>query len=916
MKNRLQLRYHIPESLPTRDGAMEYLKEAFHNGFKNTAGNASLPAEPLVILYNDTLLDVNNGITEAKRLETSNALLAIGRGGDGIDKENNIDYFVIDFAKHTEDIAKAFSSIKSEEDRAISIETELLNLITTLQNNLEVEKSERISGNQTNDNKINEEILRATNIENELRELITNEINRSIDKDTEIVLNLNSEISRALKAEEILTENLSEEIRRSTEKDESLTNILNLANENIAKLQEHTTKDAENLSIETLNRTNEDKALDSKIETLISSEETARKTSDEFLNSKIELNSTKIKENKVSSNNKTINVTGPTENGTNLEVNVDNKTIVINETGTLSVASDALVQYNGNNAITVSNVIGGVKSIDLNINANDAVLSNDINGLLATLSLKWVKGEKDEIQLIGKNDTVISRIDVAEFIKDGMLDSVKLDSSDSSNPLLIFTFNSASGKEILSLNVKDLVDIYNAGHGITKLDNVFSINIDSSSESFLSVGADGLKVSGIQKAINDAKDELASNLSTEKDILALTIQNLSNELKAEENNRLEQGNKITSDYKEADAAIRLELATADANVMKNYQDADALIRADFASADASIRTDFTNADASIRTDFTNADASIRTDFTNADTQIIEAYQHADNLIKNELLDENIKLSKQFADNLNNVRDELTSKDEELSRLITIIESSVVAETNFRTLADETVLSDSKKYTDDSCTTERERAINAETQLSSSILDEQSRALLAEQTLLNKIDNNANSIAILNSDATVNGSIKDIVFDSALGAIVNTVTVENATEQSLLRKFISNGIPYIYVSNRTADIKHNSEQLDSVIESIKNNTSETEGNINDIRTEINAINQNISELENNLLEQMQNTIAALQNEITTLKDELATLKTNAITSIEGTENEIKVVRTGNNATIGFAEDAYFVAGDIE
>ena len=916
MKNRLQLRYHIPESLPTRDGAMEYLKEAFHNGFKNTAGNASLPAEPLVILYNDTLLDINNGITESKRLETSNALLAIGRGGDGIDKENNIDYFVIDFAKHTEDIAKAFSSIKSEEDRAISIETELFNLITTLQNNLEIEKSERISVDQTNDSKISEEIFRATKIENELRELITNEINSSNNKDTEIVLNLNSEISRALKAEEILTENLSEEIRRSTEKDESLTNTLNLANENIAKLQEHTTKDAEALSVETLNRINEDKALDSKIESLISSEETARKTSDEFLNSKIELNSTKIKENKVSSNNKTIIVTGPTENGTNLEVNVDNKTIVINETGTLSVSSDALVQYNGNNAITVSNVIGGVKNIDLNINSNDAILSNDVNGLLATLSLKWVKGDKDEIQLIVKNDIVISKIDVADFIKDGMLDNVKLDSSDPSNPLLIFTFNSASGKEVLSLNVKDLVDIYNAGYGIAKIDNVFSVNIDSSSESFLSVGADGLKISGIQKAITDAKNEISSNLSTEKDALILSIQNLSNELKTEENNRLEQGNKITSDYKEADAAIRLELATADANVIKNFQDADALIRADFASADALIRSDFTNADDSIRTDFTNADDSIRTDFTNADSNIIESYKKANELLRAEFIAANLELSKQIESADNAVISSFTAKDEELTRLINSVEANVTSEVNNRIASDEALLNDSKKYTDDSIVVERDRAISAESQISTSISDEQSRALLAEQALLNEINKNTNSIAILNSDATVNGSVKDVVFDSALGAIVNTVTIENATEQSLLRKFIDNGIPYIYVSNRSADIKHNSEQLDHVIESIKNNNSINEGNLNDIRNEINKINQSISILENGLIEQMPNTIIALQNEILALKYELTTLKSNVITSIEGTENEIKVVKEGSSATISFAEDAYFVAGDIE
>ena len=83
MKNRLQIRYHIPESLPTRAQAMAYLQEAFAIGRTNTE-NTSLPGEPLVLLYNDTLLDIANGITEAQRLETANVLLAIGRGGDGV----------------------------------------------------------------------------------------------------------------------------------------------------------------------------------------------------------------------------------------------------------------------------------------------------------------------------------------------------------------------------------------------------------------------------------------------------------------------------------------------------------------------------------------------------------------------------------------------------------------------------------------------------------------------------------------------------------------------------------------------------------------------------------------------------------------------------------------------------------------
>ena len=73
--------------------------------------------------------------------------------------------------------------------------------------------------------------------------------------------------------------------------------------------------------------------------------------------------------------------------------------------------------------------------------------------------------------------------------------------------------------------------------------------------------------------------------------------------------------------------------------------------------------------------------------------------------------------------------------------------------------------------------------------------------------------------------------------------------------------------------------------------------------------------------------MQATITVLQNDLTatntelqavktqleTTTTELNTLKANAITNIEGADNEINVVRNGNTAVVKFAEDAYFIAG---
>lgn len=964
MKNRLQIRYHIPESLPTRAQAMVYLKETFAIGRTNS-DNASLPAEPLVLLYNDTPLDIANGITEAKRLETANVLLAIGRGGDGVNIFNNQDYFVIDFAKHEEDITEltsnienildiikevndtiaemqaaiaknasditeiikkigekgdnslkdtvygfiqgAYDAIDAEVNRAGDAEKELQHNIdmvnaavatekeralqaeSDLQAHINTEEAARIDGDNDNRNAIEAETLRATNAETELRANLQAEVGRAEGEEARIESLLTDEIARATAKEGELNAKI----------DDTNANLLQEVNR--ALLAEQALEDA--IKSEEAARRDNDNALQGQITALnqtLQAESTERETQDLLLSQRIDENTKQIKENKVSSNRKTITITGPTENGTNIDVNIDNKTIIANESGTLSVSSDALVQYSGENAINVSDVIGGTKTISLIINPNDKILTNDAQGLLATLSLKWnhadATGEKDEIQLIGKDGIVISRIDVADFIKDGILDNVVLNSTDANNPYLSFTFNSAAGKETINVSVKDLVEIYLAGNGLELNENTFSIKIDNNSEVFLTVSNDGLKLSGIQTAINNAKVEVQTAIAHEVEVLTTAISNLTNDLNDETNNRLTADNKIENDYKTADTQLRSE-----------FKSADDTVRSEFKTADDAVRSEFVLADTQLRSELIGVTTNLETAYKNADKAIEDAYKEADNAIGLQIttINGNIDALSTKADGILPLAQQYTN--EKVSELV---------------------------------------AANA----------------LVEQELRTNIENNVKEITKLTGDVSVDGSIKDTIFDSALGAIVNTITVDNATEQSLVKKFTLDGTPYIYVSNNTSDMKHNGNALNTVIdelrtdinetinvaEEIKNNlnvlTSRVDGhdaaiaNINaevannkteisvlnnevaGIKTDITEIRENITDLENSinttitgLLAPMQEAITALQTELANTKAELDTLKANAITSITGVANEISVTVTDNTAVVGFAEDAYFVAG---
>lgn len=63
-----------------------------------------------------------------------------------------------------------------------------------------------------------------------------------------------------------------------------------------------------------------------------------------------------------------------------------------------------------------------------------------------------------------------------------------------------------NNEDVIYINAKDLIDTYTAGDGINLEDNEISIKLDRDGEPFLTVGENGLKLDGIQTAINNAID--------------------------------------------------------------------------------------------------------------------------------------------------------------------------------------------------------------------------------------------------------------------------------------------------------------------------------------------------------------------------------------------------------------------------
>lgn len=230
----------------------------------------------------------------------------------------------------------------------------------------------------------------------------------------------------------------------------------------------------------------------------------------------------------VSSPTKTVSVTKADGGGVNFDVNIDGATIVKNDTnGKISVASAALTQYIGKDAVKVSEVDdSNNKTVSLEINGNDKVLSQTQDGLSATLSLIYEPTNR-KLKLIGKNsEEPISNIDTTDFVKDGMLNDTAVFTASATtqsitfsrssntheysglteeNHYLAFEFKISSGEsssynyEIL--DATSIIDVYNNGNGLKLTDHTFSVKLAQGSEGFLTIDENGVKLSGVTDAI-------------------------------------------------------------------------------------------------------------------------------------------------------------------------------------------------------------------------------------------------------------------------------------------------------------------------------------------------------------------------------------------------------------------------------
>lgn len=115
-----------------------------------------------------------------------------------------------------------------------------------------------------------------------------------------------------------------------------------------------------------------------------------------------------------------------------------------------------------------------------------------------------------KINLEGFDSSIIASIDATAFIKDGMINTVELVTDPESHDpgtYLVITFNTDAGKDAIYLDVTGLIDIYRGTNGVKVTGKDIHLIIDPTSEPYLSLSDNGIKLEGINSKITKVVEQ-------------------------------------------------------------------------------------------------------------------------------------------------------------------------------------------------------------------------------------------------------------------------------------------------------------------------------------------------------------------------------------------------------------------------
>lgn len=187
-----------------------------------------------------------------------------------------------------------------------------------------------------------------------------------------------------------------------------------------------------------------------------------------------------------------------------------NKGIEIEGSATTPTVGIKLDPTQGN--VTLSLGANGLKAEDTtalrDVTGQNFIKKNGTN-VEGHLNLTYNTKTK-KINLEGFDSSIIASIDATAFIKDGMINTVELVTDPESHDpgtYLVITFNTDAGKDAIYLDVSSLIDVYEGHNGIKVTGKHIHLIIDPTSEAYLSLSDNGIKLEGITSKITKVVEQ-------------------------------------------------------------------------------------------------------------------------------------------------------------------------------------------------------------------------------------------------------------------------------------------------------------------------------------------------------------------------------------------------------------------------
>lgn len=187
-----------------------------------------------------------------------------------------------------------------------------------------------------------------------------------------------------------------------------------------------------------------------------------------------------------------------------------NKGIEIEGSATTPTVGIKLDPTQGN--VTLSLGANGLKAEDTtalrDVTGQNFIKKNGTN-VEGHLNLTY-NTETKKINLEGFDSSIIASIDATAFIKDGMINTVELVTDPESHDpgtYLVITFNTDAGKDAIYLDVTGLIDVYQGTNGVKVTGKDIHLIIDPTSEPYLSLSDNGIKIKGINAKISEVVEQ-------------------------------------------------------------------------------------------------------------------------------------------------------------------------------------------------------------------------------------------------------------------------------------------------------------------------------------------------------------------------------------------------------------------------